>query len=579
MTEKNLFSYLQAWRYRKSYFFLTALPLALIITVVALRLPAVYESKSIILIEQQQIPQEYVRSIVTGYADEHIQLLTQQILSRPKLQEIVNQFNLYAGMRKKSTTEEVLEKMRKDIKFQTISAEVNDKNRKGPQADVTIAFSIAYQGGEPGTVQKVAGTLASLYLEQNLKFREAKAQTTTKFLQAELKGLQERIHNLGEKISAFKASHEGILPELQQFNLSQADRLENETKQLDNSIRAAETQKIYLEGLLGTVDSRSPASGEGKDRRPSPQERLRLLDEQLTELRSKFSEGHPDIQKALREKAQVEKLLKQQASANPQNRQKLFRLQAELAQKQGTYSDQHPEVLKLKNEIAQLKSESQKLSPLLTDIDLANPASVNLITQLQTTTIQIDSLKKDRQNLQEKLKLYRHRLETGPKVEQEYLALQRDYQNAHSKYQEVMNKLLEARISEGMEEHQKGETFTLIDPASYPEKPIKPKRELIILAGLIMSVVAGLAVMVAREVTDHSIKTPAELAWFTEVPPLGIIAHIATPFDVAQKKKRRRRLLLAICCSLSLGILAFHFIFMDLWIVVAKLLRLSDKIS
>jgi uncharacterized protein involved in exopolysaccharide biosynthesis len=579
MAEQNPFSYLQAWRYRKIYFFLTALLLALIITIYTLRLPAVYESKSIILIEQQQIPQEYVRSIVTGYADEHIQLLTQQILSRPKLQEIINQFNLYAGMRKTSTTDEILGKMRKDIKFQAISAEMSDKNRKGPQSDVTIAFSIAYQGGNPATVQKVAGTLASLYLEQNLKFREAKAQTTTKFLQSELTGLQDRLHNLGEKISAFKASHEGILPELQQFNLGQADRLETEIKQLDNSIRSAENQKIYLEGILGTVDSRSPATAEGKDRRPSPQERLRLLDEQLTELRSKFSEGHPDIQKALREKAQVEKLLKQQANANPQHRQKLFRLQVELAQKQGTYSDQHPEVQKIKNEIAQLKSESGKPNPLLTDIDLANPATVNLITQLQTTTNQIDSLKKDRQNLQEKLKLYRHRLETGPQVEQEYLALQRDYQNTQTKYQEVMNKLQSARISEGMEEHQKGETFTLIDPASYPEKPIKPKRQLIIMAGVIMSLVAGLVVMMAKEMLDHSIKTPAELAWFTEMPPLGIIPHIATPFDAAQKRKRRRRLILAICCSVPLGILAVHFFFMDLWIVMGKLLRFSHKIS
>jgi hypothetical protein len=99
------------------------------------------------------------------------------------------------------------------------------------------------------------------------------------------------------------------------------------------------------------------------------------------------------------------------------------------------------------------------------------------------------------------------------------------------------------------------------------------------MAGVMMSLIAGLTVMVAREVTDHSIKTPAELAWFTETAPLGIIAHIATPFDTAQKKKRRRRLLLAICCSVPLGILAFHFFFMDFWIVMAKLLRFSHKIS
>jgi protein tyrosine kinase modulator len=582
MTEQNLSSYLQAWKFRKKYFFLTAVPLAIIITVVALRLPAVYESKSTILIEQQQIPQEYVRSIVTGYADEHIQLLTQQILSRPKLMEIIKQFNLYAGMRKTSTMEDVLDKMRKDITFKAISAEVSDK-RSGPQSDVTIAFSVAYRGGDPAMVQKVAGTLASLYLEQNLKFREAKAQTTTKFLQTELQGLRERIQSLGDKITQYKETHEGILPELQQFNLSQADRLENEFKQMDNAIRAAENQKIYLEGLLGTVDSRSSGTGSGagenSERNLSPQERLRVLRDQLTELRAKFSDDHPDVQKALREKAQVEKLLKEQASGNPQQRQKLSRLQAELAQKQGVYSDQHPEIHALKNEIAQLKSESGKLDPFQTNVDLANPAYVNLVTQLQTTNNQIDSLKKERQNLQEKLKMYRHRLEEGPKVEQEYLALQRDYQNTQAKYHEVMNKLSEARIGEGMEESQKGEKFTLIDPAAYPEAPVKPKRQLIILAGLIMSVVAGLGVMVAAEIVDHSIKTPDELAWLTETAPLGIIANIETPFDLTKKHRQRRLLLIATCCSVVVAILMVHVFYMDLWIVVAKFLRLSNKLS
>lgn len=200
ITRKNLFSYLQAWRFRKKYFFLIALPMAIIITYVALRLPPVYESKSTILIEQQQIPQEFVRSTVSGFADEHIQLLTQQILSRPKLWEIVEKFNLYEQMQKKATKEEVLDKMRKDIKFMTISAEVAGK-RQGPPSGLTIAFSVSYRGRDPETVQKVAGTLASLYLEQNLKFREAKAQTTTKFLEAELEGLREQIQSLGKNHS------------------------------------------------------------------------------------------------------------------------------------------------------------------------------------------------------------------------------------------------------------------------------------------------------------------------------------------------------------------------------------------
>ncbi len=130
MSEFTLSSAVQAWRFRKWYFILPALIIPVIGAIVAYKLPPVYESKSTILIQEQQIPQEFVRSTVTGYADQHVQVLTQQILSRTKLWEIVEQFNLYADERQKETKEAILEQMRKDINFETISAEVNE-GKKG----------------------------------------------------------------------------------------------------------------------------------------------------------------------------------------------------------------------------------------------------------------------------------------------------------------------------------------------------------------------------------------------------------------------------------------------------------------
>ena len=124
--------------------------------------------------------------------------------------------------------------------------------------------------------------------------------------------------------------------------------------------------------------------------------------------------------------------------------------------------------------------------------------------------------------------MYRQRLEDAPKVEQEYLALARDYQNASAKHQEVMNKILEARISEGMEEGQKGEKFTLIDPASFPEKPVSPKRWLIFLAGVIMSLGVGFGTVALAEHLDHSVKNSDELARLTGLPVLGSIMRIQT---------------------------------------------------
>ena len=245
MNEFTVSSARPAWRFRKRYFILPALIIPVLGVMVAYKLPSVNQSKSTILIEEQQIPPDFVRSTVTGYAEQHVQILTQQILSRTKLWEIVEQFNLYAAERQKESKEAILEQMRKDIKFEAISAEVSDgkKGRSQRGGGITIAFSIAYQGIDPGMVQKVTSTLTSLYLEQNLKYREAQAQTTTKFLEAELSDLRGKIESLGGKISTFKEKNPGTLPEMAQFNQTQAVSLENELKQL-KTMAAFKPQKI-----------------------------------------------------------------------------------------------------------------------------------------------------------------------------------------------------------------------------------------------------------------------------------------------------------------------------------------------
>ena len=563
--------YLELWRYRKKYFLIPAFLVAVVATAVIFRLPRIYESKATILIEEQQIPPEFVRSTVTGFAEHHIQILNQQILSRSRLQEIIDKFKLYPEMQKKSTREEIIDEMRKDIAFKTISAQVHNK-KQGPAETVTIAFNVVYQGKDPTTVQNVASTLASFYLEENLKYREAQAKSTTVFLQAELKELEEKITHLGEKIAVYKEQYGNMLPELQQFNLSQADHLESEVKNLDNSLRTAENQKTFLEGLIAT------SGGVGDNPQLNPQARLRALEVQLTELRSKFSEEHPEIQKALREKTQLEKVL-QQKGGGDQRQQRLLKLQADLAQKQGVYSDQHPDVRKLQGEIALLRQEVAKGGPSSPEGNPDNQATVNLVSQLQNVKNDINTLKQQQQNLREKLQSYRQRLETAPKIEQPYLALTRDYQDATAKYREVMNKLLEARIGEGMEEHQKGGKFTLIESPAYPEKPIKPNYPLLMVLGLIVAGVAGGFCIVKVDKRDHSIRSTAELVALTEMPPLGVIARIESPFELSEKVQRRRRLLVAICCFLSLGVLAFHFFFMDLYLVTVRLLGLLHRIS
>lgn len=580
--DQDIVDYLRVIKSRKKFFIIPALLVFLVAVAIARLLPPIFESTSTVLIEEQQIPPEFVRSTVTGFADQRIQSLTQQILSRTRLWEIIQQFNLYADLKEKLTREEIIKKMLDSIKLETIGANIAErsKSKTGPTSTstITIAFAISYRGGDPEKVQKVVGTLASLYLEQNLKLREQQAKTTTQFLEAELKELQERIRGLGEQVTNFKNAHEGVTPDLYQFNLSQAERLENELKQVDNSIQAVQDRKIYLEGQLTTVKPDTPIIGGTGERVMDPQTRLRSLEVQLADLQSKFSDDHPDIRKVRREMVELKKMVGQTSGSASLRRQKLTQIKAELAQKQGKYSEEHPDIRKLKSEIARLEQEPEKASaPPVTEPE--NPAYISLTTQVQAANNEIASLQRQRAALKEKVQMYHLRLENTPKLEQEYLALQRDYNNAQSKYQEVLNKILESRISEGMEEHQKGEKFTIVDPASFPEKPVSPQRWLIALAGLIMSLGSGFGSVALVEHLDHSVKTSDELARLTGLPVLGSIARIRTTEDVSQTQRWRKLIWAVTGVALITGLLAFHFFYMDLWVLIAKLLRLARSYS
>jgi len=572
--EKDLRHYWRVLLARRHYFIWPALAIVLVSAIVALALPPIYESSSTILIEEQQIPPDFVKSTVTGYADQRIQSLNQQILSRTKLLEIIRQFNLYPEMREKYPQEAIIETMRDNITVELISAEVANRRRRQEEG-VTIAFTIAYRGKNPQTVQQVASTLASFYLQENLKIREQQAKSTTNFLEAELKEIEERIKTIGQKITEFKAKHEGILPELQQFNRAQAERLEKEIDQLNVQSQAAVDRKIYLEGQLATVNPDTPVISATGERVMDPHSRLKALQVALCDLQSRYSDDHPDICKVKREIKELQKMGSAGGGSSSIKRQKLTQLQAELAQKQGRYSDRHPEVIKLKKEIAELEKIPESAGPGQPVAQPENPAYVNLLTNIQAAGNDIQALQRQKADLAEKLRMYRQRLEQAPKVEQEYLALTRDYQNAHTKHQEIMDKILEARIAEGMEESQKAEKFTIIDPAIYPEQPVSPKRGLIFLAGLILSMGAGLGMVALTENLDHSVKSVDELAWLTGLPVLGSIARIVTPEDTARKKQRRQVIWTIIGVSLILGLVILHFFIMDLWILAARLGRFT----
>ena len=138
---KSLRDYLSAFVRRKKQILATVIILSLISVAVAVLLPPTYRSTATILIEQQEMPPDLVRSTISSYADQRIQVISQQVMTRPNLLRIVEKYNLYPSYRATKATEEVLQRLAKDIKLDLLKADVIDQ-RSGSKTTATIAFSL-----------------------------------------------------------------------------------------------------------------------------------------------------------------------------------------------------------------------------------------------------------------------------------------------------------------------------------------------------------------------------------------------------------------------------------------------------
>ncbi|EFK05818.1 polysaccharide chain length determinant protein, PEP-CTERM locus family protein [delta proteobacterium NaphS2] len=556
-------------RRRRKGFLFTFLAVFVAAVVVAFVLPPVYLSQSTILIEEQQIPDEYVKSTITSYVEERLQGITQRIMSRTRLLEIMNQFNLYPEMRDRYTTEDILDKMRNDIKLETISADVIDR-RTGRPGTATIAFSLSYQGKNPGTTQKVANVLTSLYLEENLKAREQRASNTTEFLEKEQKNIKTRIDTLESNLSRFKIAHAGELPENNALNTQAVTRMERDLDQLNTQLRSLQERKIYLKGQLAVVE---PFEKLEEKEDPELQKRMYLEKKrlELIALKTSLSEKHPDIKRLKKEIQELEAEVGADGDSEVRARS-IAALENELAEKKGRLGPKHPDVVSLSKKLTAVKKNSDtrgdKQSEKARQRKVPdNPAYINLMTQVATTDMELKSLMEEERGLKERLRAYQERLEKAPAVEQEYLNLISNRDTAKAMYNDISTKLMEARVSQGMEEAQQGERFTITDPAQLPEKPFKPNRLAIILIGFVLGLGAGVGVGAIGESLDGSVKSGAELRRVMDVPLFSVI-----PLMETERERRIRWMKRAFWCVLVLVIIGVGLILVNAYVMPLDIL-------
>lgn len=460
-------------------------------------LPDVYRSTATVLVERQQVPETLVKPTVTSELEIPLQTITQKILSRSRLEGLISRFDLYPEVRGRASPEELIKRMRSDIQVEFKGVE----QRWGRNA--TIVFTISYQGREWERVASVTNTLASFYIEENREARERQATGTAEFLQSQLQEVTGRLDAQERRVSDFKKQHMGELPQQTEANLAILERLNAQLRlNSDNQTRALERRGGLVKQL---AEGESPGSAGGTG---GTAERLAKLKQELTELKTRFSDKYPDV---IRVKAEIAALEAQLADAKPEGQP-----EAEPAVPAGPY------VLRLRETLREAEAE-------------------------------IKALKGEEKGLRQAIATYQKRVENAPQREQEFQELSRDYAATKELYSSLLKRYEDAQLAESMEAQQKGEQFRILDPAVASQHPAAPNRSRLLLLSLMLSLGMAVGAVVLAEQLDTSFHSVDDLRTFTSVPVLASIPKIVTAADM--RRQRRRACLLALLAMLGLALM------------------------
>ncbi len=568
---KTLGDYFAILRRRKWRIIIPAVVLAVVSVVVAVALPSVYRSSATILIEEQEIPQELVRSTVTSYADQRIQVISQRVMTRSNLGRIIDEFGLYADDREHKTREELVQELGESISLDMVSADVIDP-RSGRPRQATIAFTLSFDSTNPRVAQRVTNELASLFLNENIKTRREQAAEALDFFVDEARRLSQQVSELEVQLAEFKQQNAGRLPEQASLNLQLMERTERELEEAFRRMQSLGERKIFLESELSQTSPYQLAFDAVGNRVPSAEEKLRVLKSEYISAQSLYNQHHPDLVRMRREIAALEN----EVTAAGDDQAGVLKLtleqrQAEYQSALKQYSAGHPDVIKLKHAVDQLKTSLTEMSSANGSMPTNsihshpdNPVFITLKAQLQAVETELVSVQSQTQTLKTKLADYESRLLAAPEVERAYRSLTRDYESAHQKYQEIKAKQMEAQVAQALEREAKAERFTLLEPPQLPEEPIKPNRPAILFLGFVFAMGGGLGIAAVGESVDRSVRGARAVTALLNQAPLGVIPIIENEDDRRRRRFRVASVFAVLVISAAIGLVAIHNLWMPL---------------
>jgi polysaccharide chain length determinant protein (PEP-CTERM system associated) len=504
-TEKpfDIHAYIEIALRRKWYIIIPVVLSMLLSFGVYKLLPKVYKATTLILVQPQRVPEAYVRPTITDPMTSRLNTIGQEILSRTRLEKVIQEFNLYPELQNKTPMEDIIDRMRKAIEVKVQNSLRDERLNERINERITNSFSISYQGKEPRTVMMVANKLASLFIEENLKVRESQAEGTSEFLIKEVQNMEDQLKKKEQQIQYFKERNIGQLPQQQDANLRILERLQQQLQTTNQNLRAIEDRSVLLQNQISY---------------------LRKGDSLQITRGSQRNLGSEDLGSG-------------QLSEDPLIAQ-LNVLKRELSSAQSKYTESHPDVIDLRKKIASLerrieakiKAGQEGVVEDRLSASISDPATKRLLTQytdqLNEAQLEAKRYKEEIKNLKEQLALFQKRIEETPRREQELVLLTRDYELLKTNYQSLLDKKIQAQMAENLERKQQGEQFKILDPARLPEKPFKPDRNRILLMGAIFGIMAGLGLTWFRESMDQSFHTVPEVEQYLGIAVIAVIPSL-----------------------------------------------------
>src|SRR5688572_20752858 len=201
---------------------------------IASRVPELYRSETLIMVIPQRVPDSYVRSTVTATLEDRLPSISDQILSRSRLERIIEDFNLYPRERANAAMEDVVRRMRTDI---LVTPPVKEQQ----------SFRVAYVSRDSATAQKVTARLASLYIEENLRDRANLAESTNVFLESQLEDAKQRLLENEKKLEEYRRRYSGQLPSQLQGNLQAIQSAQMQLQAVSEAMNRARERRHLVE--------------------------------------------------------------------------------------------------------------------------------------------------------------------------------------------------------------------------------------------------------------------------------------------------------------------------------------------